>query len=245
MYKRQDLVLDLRYNGGGYLDIANEMAFMIAGPTAASGQTFSLQQWNDQHPSINPVTGQALSPRRFHDSAQGFSATEGAALPYLSLSRVYVLTTSNTCSASEAIMNGLRGIDVEVIQIGSTTCGKPYGFYALENCGTTYFTTQFRGVNAKGYGDYSDGFSPSNLAEVEGEPVTGCAVDDDFSQPLGNENEAMLSAALNYRENGTCPALPSGVARHAAAPKSAIDYGWGKQPGRIVEPAFPGGLAVP
>ena len=150
-----DLVLDLRYNGGGYLDIANEMAFMIAGPTAASGQTFSLQQWNDQHPSINPVTGQAISPRRFHESAQGFSAAEGAALPYLSLSRVYVLTTSETCSASEAIMNGLRGIDVEVIQIGSTTCGKPYGFYGLENCGTTYFTTQFRGVNAKGYGDLS------------------------------------------------------------------------------------------
>ena len=92
-----DLVLDLRYNGGGYLDIANEMAFMIAGPTAASGQTFSLQQWNDQHPSINPVTGQAISPRRFHESTQGFSAAEGAALPYLSLSRVYVLTTSDTC----------------------------------------------------------------------------------------------------------------------------------------------------
>ena len=142
-------------------------------------------------------------------------------------------------------MNGLRGIDVEVIQIGSTTCGKPYGFYALENCGTTYFSAQFKGVNAKGYGDYSDGFSPSNLAEVEGEPVPGCAVDDDFSQPLGNENEAMLSAALNYRESGTCPALPSGVARHAAAPKWAIGYGWEQQPGRIIEPAFPGGLAVP
>ena len=98
-------------------------------------------------------------------------------------------------------------------------------------------------MNAKGYGDYSDSFLALNLAEVEGEYV-GCAVDDDFSQPLGNENEAMLSA-LNYRENGTCPALPSGVARHAAAPKSAIDYGWGTQPGRIVEPAFPGGLAVP
>ena len=127
-----DLVLDLRYNGGGYLDIANEMAFMIASPTAASGRTFSLQQWNDQHPSINPVTlDKLLSPRRFHDSAQRvFGHRRRLALPYLSLSRVYVLTTSNTCSASEAIMNGLRGIDVEVIQIGSTTCGKPYGFYA-------------------------------------------------------------------------------------------------------------------
>ena len=240
-----DLVLDLRYNGGGYLDIANEMAFMIAGPTAASGRTFSLQQWNDKHPSINPVTGRALSPRRFHDSAQGFSATQGAALPYLSMSRVYALTTSNTCSASEAIMNGLRGIDVEVIQIGSTTCGKPYGFYAQENCGTTYFTTQFRGVNAKGYGDYSDGFSPSNLAENEGEPVPGCAVDDDFSQPLGNENEAVLSAALNYRENGTCPVMPSGVAERGPKPKSLIGFGSHQGLGRVIEPPFPGGLAVP
>jgi C-terminal processing protease CtpA/Prc len=241
-----DLVLDLRYNGGGYLDIANEMAFMIAGPNSTSGRTFSLQQFNDKHPSINPVTGQALNPRTFHDRAQGFSASQGIALPYLGLSKVYVLTTSNTCSASEAIINGLRGIDIEVIQIGSTTCGKPYGFYGLDNCGTTYFTVQFKGVNAKGYGDYSDGFSPSNLATVEGEPVPGCAVDDDFSKALGDPNEAMLSAALAYRANpGTCPALPSGMARRTPAPTSVVGFGSYQQPGRIIEPAFPGGLALP
>jgi hypothetical protein len=57
---------------------------------------------------------------------------------------VFVLTGGGTCSASEAFMNGLRGVGVEVIQIGSTTCGKPYGFYAQENCGTTYFSIQFR-----------------------------------------------------------------------------------------------------
>ncbi|GIS18600.1 MAG: hypothetical protein CM15mP120_05160 [Pseudomonadota bacterium] len=55
-----------------------------------------------------------------------------------------------------------------------------------------------QGVNAKGYGDYSDGFSPSNLATIEGEPVPGCAVADDFGNPLGNSNEAMLKAALAY-----------------------------------------------
>ena len=47
-----------------------------------------------------------------------------------------------------------------------------------------------------------------------------------FSQPLGNENEAMLSAALNYRENGTCySALPSGMAERGPKPKSLIDFG--------------------
>jgi hypothetical protein len=44
-------------------------------------------------------------------------------------------------------MNGLRGIDVDVIQIGSTTRGKPYGFFPQDNCGTTYFSIQFQGVN--------------------------------------------------------------------------------------------------
>ena len=40
---------------------------------------------------------------------------------------------------SEAIINGLDGVNVQVIQIGATTCGKPYGFYPQDNCGTTYF----------------------------------------------------------------------------------------------------------
>jgi hypothetical protein len=240
-----DLVLDLRYNSGGYLDIANQLAYMIAGPNATSGRTFSLQQFNDKHPSVNPVTGAALAPRTFHSTGLGFSASDGVALPHLDLSRVYVLTTSGTCSASEAIMNGLRGIDIEVIQIGGTTCGKPYGFYGLENCGTTYFFTQFKGVNAKGYGDYSDGFSPSNLATVEGEPIPGCAVDDDLSQPLGDANEAMLGAALAYRENGTCPALPSGFGHRASAPAWSRGLGTNQLPGMIIQPTFAGGLAVP
>ena len=50
-------------------------------------------------------------------------------------------------SLLQSIINALRGIDVQVIQIGSTTCGKPYGFYPQDNCGTTYFSIQFRGLN--------------------------------------------------------------------------------------------------
>ncbi|MEC7077466.1 MAG: S41 family peptidase, partial [Pseudomonadota bacterium] len=236
----EDLILDLRYNGGGYLDIANELAYMIAGPNATSGRTFESQQFNDKHPSVNPVTGASLVPRSFHNQAQGFSVDRGVLLPYLDLSRVYVLTSGNTCSASEAIINGLRGIDVEVIQIGTTTCGKPYGFYEMANCGTSYFSIQFKGVNAKGYGDYSDGFSPSNLATIEGEPVPGCAVADDFGNPLGNSNEAMLKAALAYRANpGNCPALPA-----SGNQEPLLGYE-GLRPsavGVISEPRFPGRL---
>ena len=203
-----DLVLDIRYNGGGFLDIANELSYMIAGDPAV-GQVFEELEFNDQHSSFDPVTGRPLNPTQFHTTAQGFSAPGGTPLPSLGLARVFVLTGPGTCSASESIINSLRGIDVEVIQIGSTSCGKPYGFYPFDNCGTTYFSIQFRGVNQKGFGDYTDGFSPSNTPQVEGEPVPGCLVSDDFTRQLGDPEEGRLKAALQYREDGTCPTIVS------------------------------------
>ena len=134
-----DLVLDLRYNGGGWLDIAAELAYMIAGPGPTAGAIFEDLVFNDKHPVTDPVTGQPLAPVPFYTTTQGFSGPANQALPVLGLGlpRVYVLTGGGTCSASEAIINGLRGVGVEVIQIGSTTCGKPYGFYPTDNCGTT------------------------------------------------------------------------------------------------------------
>ena len=206
-----DLILDIRYNGGGYLDIASELAYMIAGPVPTTGQTFYSQQFNSKNPSTNPVTGVPLSPLGFHTQTEGFSTTSGQPLPTLNLSRVYVLTGASTCSASEAVMNGLQGVNVQVIQIGTTTCGKPYGFYAQDNCGTTYFSIEFRGVNAQGFGNYPDGFSPSNsLNAANTAPLPGCQVADDFTHALGDPTEARLAAALGYRSTAACPA-PSGM----------------------------------
>jgi carboxyl-terminal processing protease len=206
-----DLVLDIRYNGGGYLDIASELAFMIAGPARTAGQTFERLSFNDKNPTTDPVTGQALAPTPFLTTTQGFSTSGGVQLPTLTLNRVFVLTGSGTCSASESIINSLRGVDVTVIQIGGTTCGKPYGFYPTDNCGTTYFSIQFKGVNAKGFGEYTDGFRPENSVVTAGEPVTGCSVKDDFTHALGDKTEARLAAALNYRAGaGTCPTAPTG-----------------------------------
>jgi len=201
-----DLVLDIRYNGGGFLDIAAQLAYMIAGPVATAGQTFEALQFNDKHPITDPVTGDPITPTLFHDQTVGFSLPAGQALPTLGLSRVFVLTGGGTCSASEAVMNGLRGVDVEVIQIGSTTCGKPYGFYAQGNCGTHYFTIQFRGVNAKNFGDYTDGFFPGDPGSLDESEVPGCFVADDFTKQLGDPNEGRLAAALDYREAGACAA---------------------------------------
>jgi len=211
-----DLVLDLRYNGGGYLDIASELAYMIAGPTRTAAKTFELATFNSKHPTFDPVNGTRIAPVPFQSTTGGFSVPAGQALPTLNLPRVYVLTGPNTCSASESIINALEGINVGVIQIGSTTCGKPYGFYPQDNCGTTYFTIEFKGVNAKGFGDYTDGFSPANTVTNAGAVVTGCSVGDDFTHALGDPAERRLAAALAYRQTTQCPAA-SGFAPPGAA----------------------------
>jgi C-terminal processing protease CtpA/Prc len=209
-----DLVLDLRYNGGGLLDLASELGYMIGGSQTA-GQTFEVEQFNNQYSTTNPVTGQAITPTLFHTTTQGFSVTAGQTLPTLNLTRVVVITGQDTCSASESIINGLEGAGVTVYQIGSTTCGKPYGFYPQDNCGTTYFSIEFQGVNAKGVGGYGDGFSPANTTPAAGVSVPGCSVADDFTHALGDPSEGRIATALAYLVNpvaATCPSPPTGNA---------------------------------
>jgi hypothetical protein len=211
-----DLVLDIRYNGGGYLVIASELAYMIAG-AQTTGKTFEKLRFNSKYPNTDPVTGDPLTPLPFQSTAYGLVGASGP-LPTLDLNRVFVLTGPGTCSASESIINSLEGINVEVIQIGSTTCGKPYGFYPEDNCGTTYFTVEFQGENAMGFGNYPDGFSPANTPNIPGVPNSGCSARDDFTKALGDPLEGRLAAALGYRQTaGFCPAAtglapPPGVA---------------------------------
>ncbi len=207
-----DLVLDLRYNGGGLLDVAAEVGYMIAGSVATNNRTFFMHTFNDKHENINPVTQQAIQAIPFHDQTRGFSELgAGVQLPELNLSRVYIIATGGTCSASEAIINGLRGIGVEVVLIGETTCGKPYGFYAVDNCGTTYFSIQFTGVNDLGFGEYSNGFSSTDELNFIGIELPGCYVQDDLSKALGDAEEGMLATALYYRAEGSCPSAQAQV----------------------------------
>ncbi|HWV14670.1 MAG TPA: S41 family peptidase [Cellvibrio sp.] len=195
-YNVSDLVLDVRYNGGGYLYIANQLAYMIAGSNTQR-KFFEQTVYNNKISGVG-LGGESLQPAGFLNTSLA-----GDDLPSLNLSRVFIITSGNTCSASEAIINALRGIDVEVIQIGSQTCGKPYGFYPADNCGTTYFTIQFKGVNYKGFGEYADGFVPS--ATDNGlDNIKGCVMGDDYTHLLGDRNELNLASALHYRATGNC-----------------------------------------
>ena len=177
-----ELVLDLRYNGGGYLYIANELAAMIGGEKV-SNQIFEQLQFNDKHPE---KTNSNID--YFYDTD-----SRNVRLPQLNLPRVFVLTGANTCSASESVINSLSPW-MDVILIGGQTCGKPYGFIQQNNCSTAYFAIQFSGVNAVGKADYVNGFTPR------------CQVADDLEHELGNLNESRLSAALSYARTGSCPA---------------------------------------
>lgn len=213
-----ELVIDLRYNGGGLLALASQLSYMVAGPNQTNNAIFETLQFNDKYPTTNPVTGGTIRPTPFYSNEIDYNegVLTNTLLPSLSVSTVYVITTGSTCSASEAVINSLRGIDVEVVQIGSPTCGKPYGFYPTDNCGTTYFTIQFQGVNNKGFGDFADGFIPTSTPNFAFE-LPGCSVADDFTNPLGDANEGMLAAALAYAQTGSCPASAAGTEGTAVA----------------------------
>lgn len=215
------LVIDMRYNGGGLIYQSAQLGYMIAG-SGSENRVFETLAYNDkrsnQNESVNFVA-------RAIDWEQGAFTDP---LPYVDLNRVYVLTSEGTASASESLINALRGIDVEVIQIGSQTRGKPYGFLPQQNCGLMYFTVQFKGLNEKGFGDFADGFMPTAAADIVTDmgldaKVPGCVIADDFSQPLGSEQEDMLAAALQYMQDETCPVAP--VMRNFAAPQSLQSQG--------------------
>lgn len=221
----KELVVDLRYNGGGLLALSSQLGYMLAGPQVIQNRIFEKTVFNDKHTSINPVTGQALIPMPFINQGIDYEQGQytGETLPNLALRRVFILTTDDTCSASEALINGLRGVDMDVVLVGGKTCGKPYGFYPTDNCGTTYFTIQFSGVNAKGFGDFADGFRPT-ANPVFSADVKGCPVADDFTKALGDNSERLLSTALHYINNNSCPAQAEAMRE---MPERQLDGGIG------------------
>ena len=93
--------------------------------------------------------------------------------------------------------------------IGEETQGKPFGYYPIDNCGKTYFTIQFQSENAKGFGEYSDGFSPKfngsqDISASVETPVEGCIAVEDYQHALGDESEKLIDVSLSYLDSGVC-----------------------------------------
>jgi carboxyl-terminal processing protease len=188
------IVVDLRLNGGGLVDIGAQLAASLT-PSSASGKLYSMIEFNDKHSVDNEPIPIGI------DSNAG------------SFDEVVFLTSPGTCSAAEGLIVGIQPYLAanKVTVIGETTCGKPVGFTAPAYKGKRYNILSFRGRNADGFSDYFDGLTPQ------------CGAIDTFSAELGQANESMLAAALSYLGARACSAPMAGglQTKEAGANQSA------------------------
>ena len=167
-----EIILDLRYNGGGLVSVAEHLGGLIGGQST-SGQLFSSWVHNANNVARNRTSA--------------FPNPSGS----LGVSRLVVITTGSSASASELVINALRPY-IQVVLVGEQTFGKPVGSYGFPFCDKTLNPISFSLRNADDQGDYYDGL-----------PVD-CAADDQLSQPFGDPAEDSTAEALYYVENGTC-----------------------------------------
>ncbi|BCS31950.1 peptidase S41 [Luteitalea sp. TBR-22] len=151
-----ELVLDLRYNGGGLVTIAQHLGSLIGG-SRTEGQIFVQYVHNARNTSYN----------RNLD----FEARPNA----LNLQRLVVITSDATASASESIINSLRPF-IPVVTVGTATYGKPVGQYTVEFCDKALFPVSFSVKNARGEGDYFGGIpadcqAPDDADHQLGDPA--------------------------------------------------------------------------
>lgn len=190
-----ELVLDLRYNGGGSVLTATRLASMITGQF--TGKVFAKQQWNKE---INDYFEKESPESIVNNFTDKIGTTP---INSLNLTKVYILTSASSASASELVINGLEP-HINVIQIGDVTVGKNVGSVTLydspgfgkENRNPKHrYAMQpivLKIVNSLGFGDYQSGLQPDFLQK---ETVSTLGV-------LGDENEPLLKAAIS-RITGT------------------------------------------
>jgi len=172
-----ELILDLRYNGGGATDIANHLASLIGGSNV-SQNIFNQIKFNERYSKYNYI--------------DYFEEIDKNAL---NLNRVFVITTPDTCSSSELVISSLRASanNIEVIQIGDTTCGKPYGYVGAGLfCDKALFAINEEGQNGDDIGNYVNGFTPT------------CQAKDNYFKAFGDTKEESLAQALSYISTGKC-----------------------------------------
>ena len=181
----EDLVLDLRYNGGGLVDVAVHLSSLIGG-SLTRGNVFAEFRHNDKNTRYNETL-------RFEDAGRA-----------LSLSRLFVITTQSSASASELVINSLRPF-IPVTVIGDRTYGKPVGQYGIDFCDKVLAPVAFSLVNADGKGDYFDGIAAD------------CTAPDDIEHDLGAADEGSLAEAFQVIRTGSCSATAE-VSRTLRAP---------------------------
>lgn len=141
-----EVVVDLRYNGGGYVDLQTKLANYLIN-SSANGQVMMKQVYNAQNAGNNRTTN--------------FQKTGS-----LNLSDVYFIVGRSTASASELLINNLKPY-MDVKLVGGTTHGKPVGFFPIPVGDWYVFPVAFRTTNKNNEGNYFGGF-PVNAQVADG-----------------------------------------------------------------------------
>jgi carboxyl-terminal processing protease len=168
----KDLIIDLRYNGGGTLDCADSLIALIAG-NPFKDKVYNTLTYNNKH------------------IREGFQSPIGIKPNSILLDNLIFITTSGTASASELVISGLKPY-MKIKLIGSKTHGKPVGMNIFSDTRLNLAVAPicFKNVNSDGYSDYYDGL-----------PVD-FAILDDYSKDWGDLSDPCLNAALNYISTG-------------------------------------------
>jgi carboxyl-terminal processing protease len=184
-----DLVLDLRYNGGGSVATAAYLCGLLAPQLA--GTPCAILKYNSKYAASN----------------QQFLINSIPSA--LNLTRLAVITTGRTASASELTINALKPY-MTVVTIGATSFGKPVGSNIIihQKSGYMLLPISFAYTNALGQADFLNGFPATYKAS------------DDVTRDFGDPQEASLKAALTYMDKGTVPVTLK-TARSAAMDESA------------------------
>ncbi|MFT4017334.1 MAG: S41 family peptidase [Agriterribacter sp.] len=159
-----DLIVDLRYNSGGYVELQNELANYLV-PVAGNNSVMLTEEFNDKY-------------SRYYDTTI-YYAKKGS----LDLSRIFFITATNTASASELLINSLKPY-MDVKLIGRDTYGKPVGYFGIPDGDWYIFPVSFRSVNKNGEGNYFDGMAPDAIVNDGLEKEWGDVTEDCLGSAL-------------------------------------------------------------
>ena len=192
-----ELIIDLRYNGGGLISIAELVGNLLG--EGRGGQVFERIAFRDSKASENETYAFQVQPES------------------IAPTRIAFIGTGSTASASELLINGfVPYLGTSMALVGSNTYGKPVGQIALDRpaCDDRLRLVALKIENAAGQGEYYNGLATTV-------PVT-CAAADDLSRQLGDPAEAMIRAALDFLAGRSCTAISARAGASAAAAGTGV-----------------------
>jgi carboxyl-terminal processing protease len=189
-----DLIIDLRYNGGGSVETAEYLDNLLV-PSAKNGTKMYTAYFNDKL-----TTDKYTLFKNLYEIPKGFFSVSNQTVNFqkqgsLNLSRIFFIVGGGTASASELTINNLiPEMDVELI--GSVTYGKPVGFYGIDINKYQLYMPMFSTKNSANNGDYYTGMTPGQGI------YKGVSATDDLTKDFGDPTEGLLSQALSFISTG-------------------------------------------